>query len=285
MKRGILFSSFLLLGFLAGPLAAQDASQCAEHPMIRPFPGSELQADCDYKDFDEFSFWVRDAQNRAVQTKEQGKYWHLRYVLWDSDHRYAEKSHSVVEYRENYRRAALEKGGKILYENEGYLTFTLPGEDGSTTWVQLHVLNYSHQTLDIIEVAPMVQSMTFGPAEMKAALDADGKVALHGILFDLDKATLQVESDEQLQHIVALMKNFPDLRLQVCGHTDDQGDDAYNMTLSQRRAETVVNYLSLFGIDAGRLTPKGFGESEPVASNATEEGRAQNRRVELVKVQ
>jgi OOP family OmpA-OmpF porin len=72
--------------------------------------------------------------------------------------------------------------------------------------------------------------------------------------------------------------------LEVQGHTDDQGADEYNMDLSQRRAETVIAYLGLFGIDTSRLTPKGYGETAPVAPNTTEEGRAQNRRVELVKL-
>ena len=82
---------------------------------------------------------------------------------------------------------------------------------------------------------------------------------------------------------MTLLKNYPDLVLEVQGHTDDQGDDDYNLDLSRRRATTLVTYLGLFGIDAARLTAAGYGESQPVASNATEEGRAQNRRVELVK--
>ena len=189
----------------------------------------------------------------------------------------------MLEYIENYRQAALEQGGEVLYQNGGYLTFRLPG-DGVRTWVEVHVWNHSQQDLRIIEEAGFEKKLTFGPAEMKAALDADGRVALHGILFDLDKATLQAESTEELQHVVALLKENPGLTLEVQGHTDDQGADDYNMDLSQRRAETVVSYLGLFGIDAARLTPKGYGESAPVAPNTTEEGRAQNRRVELVKL-
>ena len=140
------------------------------------------------------------------------------------------------------------------------------------------------QDVNIIEVAGMKQTLKFGPAEMKAALDAKGRVQLHGILFDLDKATLQPESDKQLQDVVTLMKDNPDLKLEVQGHTDDQGSDEYNLDLSQRRAETVVGYLGLFGIDPGRLVPRGYGETAPVMPNTTEEGRAQNRRVELVKL-
>ena len=117
---------------------------------------------------------------------------------------------------------------------------------------------------------------------MKAALDAEGRVQLHGILFDLDKATLQAESVNQLQDVVTLMKDNPGLKLEIQGHTDNQGADEYNLDLSQRRAETVVAYLGLFGINNDRLTAQGFGETKSVMANTTEEGRAKNRRVELV---
>ncbi len=282
MKKPLPFIFLILWGLGPCPLQAQDASECVEHPMIRPFPGSELRSDCDYKEFDEYAFWITNADGRREQTTVRGKHWELHYTLFDAQGKW-DKSHSILEYRENYKRAAMEKGGTILYENQGYLTFTLPGDDGSTTWCEVHIWNDSNQNLNIIEVAPMVQQMTFGPAEMKAALDAEGRVALRGILFDLDKDTLQPESMEQLGHVVTLLKNYPDLVLEVQGHTDDQGDEAYNLDLSRRRAATVVTYLGLFGIDPARLTAAGYGESQPVASNATEEGRAQNRRVELVK--
>jgi outer membrane protein OmpA-like peptidoglycan-associated protein len=80
------------------------------------------------------------------------------------------------------------------------------------------------------------------------------------------------------------LKANPELKLEVQGHTDNQGNDDYNLKLSQKRAETVAAYLQLFGIDSGRLTPKGFGETKPVATNDTEDGRTRNRRVELVKL-
>jgi hypothetical protein len=127
--------------------------------------------------------------------------------------------------------------------------------------------------------------MTFGPKELKAALDKDGKVLLYGILFDVDKASLKPESVTQLQHIVFLMITYPELNLEVQGHTDNKGSDAYNMELSEKRAQTVCTYLELFGIQPERLLAAGYGETRPVASNDTKEGRAKNRRVELVKME
>ncbi|MCJ7819851.1 MAG: OmpA family protein [Bacteroidales bacterium] len=259
------------------------AQETKEHPLIRPFPGSVIEPISEYKDFSEYSFWVTDSKTGKRSKKPvKGKFWKLTYRLYDSQGKW-DGSLSILEYRENYKQAALEKAGTILYENQGYLTFTLPGDDGSTTWCQVYIFNKSQQDISVIEEAGFKKRLTFGPAEMKAALDKDGRVQLHGILFDVDKATLKAESVKQLQHMVTLLKDYPELVLEVQGHTDDQGSDDYNLKLSQRRSETVVAYLGLFGIDIGRLVPKGYGESEPVMPNTTEEGRAKNRRVELVK--
>ena len=283
MKRSKMFCFCVICIMLSASVHAKDVQ---EHPLIRPFPGSVLIHNDQhvYQNFAEYSFWITDPQTgKRVKKPVRGKFWKLNYILLDSKGKW-DASHSILEYRENYKQAALENGGTILYENQGYLTFTLPGDDGSETWCEVHIWNKSMQYLRIIEKAGFKKSLTFGPAEMKAALDADGRVQLHGILFDLDKASLQPESTKQLQHVVTLLKENPDLKLEVQGHTDDQGSEDYNLELSQNRAETVVTYLGLFGIDTSRIIPKGFGESKPVMPNTTKEGRAKNRRVELVKL-
>jgi len=281
MKRINLLFIFILYSMFVVPVYAKDVK---EHPLIRPFPNSVIEPNAIFQKFAEYSFWVKDSQT-GKRSKElvQGKFWKITYRLLDDNGKW-DVSHSILEYRENYKQAALEKNGTILYENQGFLTFTLPGDDGSITWCEVHIWNKSQQDLRIIEKAGFKKSLTFGPAEMKAALDANGRVQLHDILFDLDKVTLQTGSTRQLQHVVTLLKDYPELKLEVQGHTDDQGLDDYNLKLSQHRAETVVSYLGLFGIDTSRLTPKGFGESKPVMPNITEEGRTKNRRVELVKL-
>ena len=283
MNRFKIFYLFVPFFILTVSVYAQAVK---EHPLIRPFPGSVLihNAKHLYQDFGEYSFSVKDTQTGKKSKKTvRGKYWKLTYIILDSKGKW-DASHSILEFRENYKQAALENGGTILYENQGYLTFTLPGDDGSDTWCEVHIWNKSMQDLRIIEQAGFKKSLTFGSSEMKAALDAEGRVQLYGILFELDKSNLQPKSNKQLEHIVTLLKENPDLKLEVQGHTDDQGSEEYNLKLSQDRAETVVNYLGLFGIDINRLTSKGLGESKPVMSNATEEGRAKNRRVELVQL-
>ena len=106
-------------------------------------------------------------------------------------------------------------------------------------------------------------------------------LVLQGVEFDYDKATLRPEAAAILDKTAASLATWQNANIEVAGHTDSQGSDDYNMKLSQDRAEAVRNYLISKGIAADRLTAKGYGESKPVADNATEEGRTQNRRVEL----
>jgi OOP family OmpA-OmpF porin len=112
----------------------------------------------------------------------------------------------------------------------------------------------------------------------------DGKIIVNGIRFDVGKSTLKPESMGAINEIYTLMKENPDLKFSVEGHTDSQGDDAFNMKLSQERAETVMNTLIKLGISGDRLAAKGWGESKPISNNASPEDMANNRRVEFVKM-
>jgi OmpA-OmpF porin, OOP family len=121
------------------------------------------------------------------------------------------------------------------------------------------------------------------PPPAPAAPEAGTKiVSLDGTNFDFNKATLRADAIMKLDHAVQVMTENPGITVNVEGHTDSVGSDAYNQGLSERRAKSVVDYLVSKGIDAGRLIPSGYGESRPAASNDTDEGRAQNRRVDLV---
>ncbi|HDR52234.1 MAG TPA: OmpA family protein, partial [Mariniphaga anaerophila] len=112
----------------------------------------------------------------------------------------------------------------------------------------------------------------------------DGKIIANGIRFDVNKATLRPESMGIINEIADLMQKNPDIKFSVEGHTDSDGDDALNQTLSEQRAATVVSTLTKMGIDASRMTSKGWGESQPLDTNSTPEGKANNRRVEFVKI-
>jgi outer membrane protein OmpA-like peptidoglycan-associated protein len=109
------------------------------------------------------------------------------------------------------------------------------------------------------------------------------KIVTHGINFDVNKATIKPESMGTLNSIIQIMKDNADVKFEVGGHTDSDGDDALNMKLSQARADAVRSQLISMGIDAARLTAKGYGKTKPMSDNTTAEGKANNRRVEFVK--
>ncbi|MGE0449825.1 MAG: OmpA family protein [Vicinamibacterales bacterium] len=115
-------------------------------------------------------------------------------------------------------------------------------------------------------------------------LEVGRPIRLNNVFFDTAKTELRRESERELDRLVALMNSMPSLRIEVRGHTDSVDDDAFNMTLSQGRAAAVVNYLIAAGVAAGRMEARGFGETSPIGTNATEEGRTLNRRVEFVVV-
>jgi OOP family OmpA-OmpF porin len=110
------------------------------------------------------------------------------------------------------------------------------------------------------------------------ALIATGEYTTRGILFDVDSDRIRPESTPTLEELVSVLDRNRELAVEIEGHTDSDGEDAYNQSLSQRRAEAVVAYLTGRGIAGARLTPVGKGESEPVADNATAAGRQENRR-------
>lgn len=138
--------------------------------------------------------------------------------------------------------------------------------------------------LDVIQTKAMEERMVLvTSSEMAKSIDQNGRVSLYGIFFDTNKSDIKSESDETLNEIAKLMKDRPTLKLLVVGHTDSVGDFEMNRQLSDRRALSVISTLSdRFGIEKSRLHPFGASFSSPLASNATEEGRSKNRRVELV---
>lgn len=168
-----------------------------------------------------------------------------------------------------------------IYNNEA-ATYVIRRAD-KTIWIHFDA-GSSTGGLTVAETAPFVATAGLLPAEkLGQALDADGRVAIQ-VNFAVDRADILPESRGQIDAVLALLRGRPDLRLSVEGHTDNTGSAAHNRTLSEARARSVVAALTGAGIDGARLQARGFGPDRPVADNASEEGRAANRRVELVRL-
>ena len=213
----------------------------------------------------------------------EGKFTRIEYWIKDNA-----KPFSGVEIGRNYQKAVAEKKGETVFfdidNSGGTATFRVDLE-GTRVWIGLDVSNSGEvYELTIVEETVMKQSVELNAGAMAAELSKSGRVTLRGILFDVGQATIRDSSAAQLAEVGALLKADPALALEVIGHTDNTGTAAGNLTLSRQRADAVKNWLvKTHGIDAARLTTAGRGDTVPVADNTTDAGRAQNRRVELVK--
>lgn len=177
-----------------------------------------------------------------------------------------------------YRDALTKAGWTLVHQSQGIhqgdATMTAHyAANGRDIWANLHNQGNGYE----MEVADA------GVEDIGAELDRDCHVALYGIHFDFNKATLRPDSEPVLEKVVALLKARADLKLEVQGHTDNVGGDDYNQKLSEARAGTVSSWLTSKGIAASRLSAHGYGMRQPVADNGSETGRAKNRRVELKK--
>ncbi|PXA99259.1 hypothetical protein DMC47_04300 [Nostoc sp. 3335mG] len=156
----------------------------------------------------------------------------------------------------------------------------------SQIWVEVYHPwedNSKNYWLTIVEKKALEVKVRLVPAEeLKRGLDSAGHVALY-LNFDTDKTAIRPEAQPVIAEIVKLLQADPSLKLEVQGHTDTAGTAAHNVTLSQGRAAAVVAALRAQGIAADRLVARGYGQDKPIADNGSEEGRARNRRVELVK--
>ena len=253
-----------------------------DYPGISRVPGFILReyGDCVETAFDAHGFWVTKDGKDVQQSVEGHKFWY-RYRLKEGL-----PQSSVLQIMRNYQNAGRSAGGQVLIYKNGFTTIRL-NKGGKELWLEVNTnIGYQYD-LTIIEKEAMKQEveMTLDAAAMASSITDTGSVAIYGINFDTAKADLKPESDPAIDEIVKLLSGNPALKVYIVGHTDMVGDTASNVKLSQARAQSVVSALvSKHGIAAGRLIAFGAGPYAPVASNKTDEGRAKNRRVELVEI-
>ena len=267
----------LALG-LAGPALSQDTpDELPEHPVIKPMNGATLVEDSSGAD-DFGQMQVRYRQDgRTVNQTAEGRFWHLEYQLDDRDT-------SGDEIMSNYATEAERVGGEVLERNATRMRFRIVNRGGGTTWAIMDVRSNGRYELEIIDEAGLDLSLEFDSAAMFDALTRDGKVAIYGILFDVNLADLRPGSGEVIDTVADVLTLNPGLRVEVQGHTDSTGAAERNRQLSLERAQSVAAALALYGVEPNRLVPRGFGPDQPIADNADEQGRQQNRRVELVRI-
>lgn len=287
----------------AGGAASVDTG--GDHPLIVPYAGSKLCA----RDFSAYDEAIRVNGNvKGVNTTQthEGRYTRLSYCN--------PKGRSAFEVMRNYRDALVARGMDIQYQCSGpkacasfnvrgpalgsvmrvkhhqvsnqsdmrYFTGRL-SQQGGTAYVSVVVIP-EYTMIHIVESDEMDTDMVaVNAGALATGLERDGKVTLEGIHFDTGRHTLRPESDPSIAQVALLMREQPGIGLMVVGHTDSTGDPNANIRLSQQRAESVRDALvRRHGVAASRLTAQGVGAAMPVTSNATEHGRQQNRRVELV---
>jgi OmpA-OmpF porin, OOP family len=263
----------LLLGSGTAFAVQPDKPGCSDHALFPTrMPGYRLE-NCELKEFAPYAFRVANGKRQTVE----GRFTFLTYAVDDR-----KDDQSGVAVVRNYETALKKIGGAVQgADPQRWVTGSVV-VDGREVWAEAEKGN-SKVWLRIVERQTMQQHVVADAASFGNDLKATGHVAIYGIYFDTGKAVLRPESTPALQEVAKLLGADLALKLWVVGHTDSIGAIDGNMQLAQARAEAVVAALTTtHGVAAARLKGYGVGPLAPVASNDSDEGRAKNRRVELV---
>ena len=274
--RIVIAASFALV---AVPVFAQtpgvDENDCKPSPLMSRMPGCGVW-ECSKKDFDAFDVVI----NKAGEAKTlEGEVEHMKFVC--------PASASQLQLQRNAEAALRKSGYTIVYsgKHQNHDNPVVTAQKGAQ-WIQVQTAQFNEfptyeQTA--ILVKEMAQEMTASAQAMSDAIAKSGRLDVYGITFATGQAAITPASDQVLSDVHAVLAANSDWRLRIEGHTDNVGDKAANLKLSSARAAAVAAWLTGKGIDATRLSVAGLGDTQPVADNATEDGRARNRRVVLVK--
>lgn len=276
MRKIAALSALVVLCSVPVSAAAQqkDAAGCTDHPLFpNRMPKYRIEK-CEAKDFNFVDFKLPKAKKNRVE----GKVTLITYVVSDR-----KDDRSGLEVVRNYENALKKIGGKIAASDPERWVNGSVVVDGREVWTEAEKGN-GKIWLRIVEKQAMTQTIVADAAALGNDLKSAGHVAVEGIYFDTGKAVVKPESAPAIEQIAKLLAGDPKLELYVVGHTDAVGSVDSNLKLSQERGDAVLQALVReHGIAASRLRAFGNGPFAPVATNDTEEGRARNRRVELVK--
>ncbi len=271
-KTAILFLTACSLAAAQAP-APKDRAGCQDSKILSRIPGCRILS-CQNSEYGVANLRVGKASTDRKNL--EGAYERLNFQC-------PAGTTGVQVYR-NAENAFKAAGYNAVYTNNyGNVRYTLVVQKGPQ-WAQVSAdgLNYELITLKTKELDQVMEAS--GADAWAKQIEQTGRVSIYGINFDTAKATIRPDSEKVLAEVAALLQKQPDWYLAVAGHTDNVGSDATNLPLSRQRAEAVIAWLAAKGIDRARLTPLGFGVRKPVADNSTEEGRAKNRRVDLIKL-
>jgi len=281
MNIRFLLAPFLLAASLAA-LAQADVARSKDHPLLSRYPDSFI---AEYeKNFNAVEFTVGTKDGQPEKKSVEGDATTILYF-----HKNADRQPSALQVIRNYQNAIKGIGGEVVYERlpkegDGGETTLKVATGGKEAWVRVEPGIFSAPTqsykIQVVEVAAMQQVVTAN--KLLDELDKNGYIALY-INFDTGKADLKADGKATVAEIVKMLKAAPALKVAIEGHTDNVGQPAANKALSEARARSVMAAVVAGGIDAKRLSAAGFGQEKPIADNRSEEGRAKNRRVELVK--
>jgi len=281
MKR-LIFSVVFLAAAFSLVLAQTDAQGCKDHPLFTRLSNFYI-SDCS----ENYSELMLRINSKTTETKE-GNLTSINYRFnYDS----GEKQKSQLQIIKNYENAVLKNGGSLEYKNTNFLdadveaTFHLVSNN-KECWIKISDFGgtanaVERYALSILEMETMTQEID--ASEMMKALNKEGFIALY-INFETGKADIKPESQSIVNEIVKMLKQNSDIKISIEGHTDNVGSNNSNQVLSENRAAAVMKAIIAKGIAKSRLSSKGWGASKPIADNRTEEGRAKNRRVEIVKL-
>lgn len=272
---GILSLFFLLTveGFSQVP--QPDVKGSKDHPLVSRMPDFWIS---EYKEneFDYYKFIGADKKPVIIEGHKYSILYKLNSGVQDP---------GTLKISRNFQDALKKVGGKVILDDSfNKLSTIVIQKDGKETWIEVRCYSGVMFRLSIVEREIMKQEIVADANAMGNDINSSGHVSLYGIFFDTGKSELKAESDSAIIQISILLSKNVNLKLYVVGHTDNVGTIDANMKLSKDRADEVVKTLvAKYGIAADRLKSYGVASLAPVASNDAEEGRAKNRRVELVK--